>query len=112
MQHKPFGLYELDPASTILYCEVESAHHDIAPVTELVGRNFSEVTPFHNISELQRYFDSFRRGNEQAVSFVFYCDYGDEDLPVMVILARSQPRYSTANNQPAAALLVQIRQIH
>ncbi|MBA2645439.1 MAG: hypothetical protein H0U81_01445 [Pyrinomonadaceae bacterium] len=103
-QRKLFGLLELDAAGTVLYSVLDDSLD--GSLANVAGHNFySEVAPFINVEEFHQCLDTFNRGTEQALSFVFNCDYADGAVPVRVVLARIRER----KNGDTKSLLVHIR---
>jgi hypothetical protein len=106
---KLFGLLELDAAGTVLYSRLEGDNKLSSLAANVAGLNFfSEVAPFLNIEEFHQRLDIFNRGNEQANSFVFNCDYEDGAVPVRVLLARIRDRL---NDYRTKSLLVHIKRV-
>lgn len=106
-RRKLFGLLELDVAGTVLYSRLEGDDNLDGSAAAVAGHNFySEVAPFINVEEFHKCLDTFNRSTEQALSFVFNCDYADGAVPVRVLLARIRERTSGDHTK---SLLVHIK---
>ncbi len=105
---KLYGLFELDPAGTVLYARVEpdgTPRPGAAP--DYTGRNFyTEAAPFRNVAEFRGQIDAFNRGSQPAHSLSFTCDYEDGPLLVRVLLARIRER---SQADATKSILVHIR---
>jgi hypothetical protein len=104
-----FGLFELDPAGTVLYSRLEpdGAAGGVAP--DAAGLNFfDEVAPFENAEELRRRIAAFSKGEGQADSFHFTCQCDGGPQPVKVLLARIRER---SNGKKTKSILVHIRKV-
>jgi photoactive yellow protein len=109
INHKFFGLLELDEAGKVLYSRVEREGGAGSSPSDVTGRNFyTEVAPFRNVGEFQHRLDSFSRGSQQADSIHFTCDYEDGPLAVKILLARIRERSEHAVTK---SILVHIRKI-
>jgi hypothetical protein len=85
---KLFGLLELDPLGTVIFSKLEG-DEKLGAAMDVVGRNFfSEVATFLNVAEFRQRFETFDNNPEPSSSFMFSCDYGDDAVPVKVLLAR------------------------
>jgi hypothetical protein len=85
---KLLGLLELDQQGTVIFSRLQG-DPKLAGATDVVGRNFfSEVATFLNVAEFQKRFETFGNNREPSSSFMFNCDYGDDAVPVKVLLAR------------------------
>ena len=105
IQPKLFGLFELDPAGTVVYSRTEPG----GIVPDMAGRNFfEEAAPFGNAEELRRRIADFTRGEGQAENFHFTCQFEDGPLHVKVLLARIRER---SNGQGTKSVLVHIRKV-
>jgi hypothetical protein len=103
------GLFELDPAGTVLYSRMETDGRSSAAALDVAGHNFfDEVAPFENAEELRLRISSFTRGECQADNFQFTCRFNDDFLPVKVLLARIRER---TNGRRTKSILVHIRKI-
>ncbi|HEX8773669.1 MAG TPA: hypothetical protein VF735_08655 [Pyrinomonadaceae bacterium] len=108
-QQKLFGLFELDPAGTVLYSRMEPDGDAFGNMPDVAGHNFFEtVAPFENAEELRRRITSFTRGDGQADNFHFACRYENGPLLVKVLLARIRER---TNGQHTKSILVHIRKV-
>jgi len=82
------GLLELDPQGTVIFSRLHG-DEKLAGAADVVGRNFfSEVATFLNVAEFRQRFETFGNNREPSSSFMFNCDYGDDAVPVKVLLAR------------------------
>jgi photoactive yellow protein len=83
------GLFELDPAGTVLYYRAESDGELGRTSHDMVGRNFyNEVARFENVEEFRRFVTEFTRSATAADSFDFECRYDGSAHRVKVLLAR------------------------
>jgi hypothetical protein len=106
-QQKLFGLFELDPAGTVLYSRVEPDGHSSSTRTDVAGHNFfDEVAPFENVEEFRQHISDFTLSSGQADNFNFTCRMNDDSLPVRVLLARIRER---SNGARTKSILVHIR---
>lgn len=104
-----FGLFELDPAGTVLYSRPEPDGEADAVAPDAAGRNFfDEVAPFENAEELRRRIAAFSKGEGQADSFHFTCQCDGGPQPVKVLLARIRER---SNGRKMKSILVHIRKV-
>jgi CheY-like chemotaxis protein len=107
---KLYGLFELDPAGTVLYARVEpdgTPQPGAAP--DHTGRNFyTEVAPFRNVPEFKERLEAFSQGSQPAHSMGFTCDYEDGPLLVRVLLARIRER---SQADATKSVLVHIRRV-
>jgi methyl-accepting chemotaxis protein len=110
IDHKFFGLVELDAAGKVLYSRVEREGAVAgSPSPDMTGRNFyTEVAPFKNVGEFQHRLDSFSRSSQQADSIHFTCDYEDGPLAVKILLARIRER---SEREVTKSILVHIRKV-
>jgi photoactive yellow protein len=109
LDHKFFGLLELDAAGKVLYSRVERDGGAGSVSPDVTGRNFyTEVAPFKNVVEFQRRLDSFSRSSQQADSIHFTCDYEDGPLAVKILLARIRER---SERDVTKSILVHIRKL-
>ncbi|MFL6227185.1 MAG: hypothetical protein ACJ741_00235 [Pyrinomonadaceae bacterium] len=107
LQHKFYGLLELDPAGTVLYSRIERDGGASSPAHDVTGRNFyTEVAPFRNVGEFRQQLDSFNQSAQQADSIHFTCDYEDGPQTVKILLARIRER---AGHNETKSILVHIR---
>jgi hypothetical protein len=103
-QQQPFGLFELDPAGTVLYSRIEPDGDGARGATDVAGRDFfEEVAPFANVEELRRRVLDFTCGSGQADSFDFTCCLEKGEMPVRVLLARVRER--SGGNRTKSVLL-------
>jgi hypothetical protein len=108
-QQKLFGLYELDPAGTVLYSRLESDGPAGGKVPDMAGHNFfNEVAPFANAEELRRRISAFTNGKGEADNFHFTCQCTDGPQHVKVLLARIRER---SNGKQTKSILVHLRKI-
>jgi hypothetical protein len=108
-QQKLFGLFELDPAGTILYSRIEPDGDGFGIAPDVVGHNFFEtVAPFENAEELRRRIANFTNGDGQADNFHFSCRFGNGSLLLKVLLARICER---SNGKRTKSILVHIRKV-
>jgi hypothetical protein len=108
-EQKLFGLFELDPAGTVLYSRIETDGRASAGGPDVAGHNFfDEVAPFENAEELRQRISTFTRGEGQADNFQFTCQFNDDFLPVKVLVARIRER---TNGNHTKSILVHIRKI-
>jgi hypothetical protein len=108
-QQKLFGLFELDPAGTVLYSRMEPDGKGDGHMPDVAGHNFFEtVAPFENAEELRRRIASFTRGDIQADNFHFSCRYENGPLLVKVLLARIR---ESSNGKHTKSILVHIRKV-
>jgi hypothetical protein len=106
-EQKLFGLFELDPAGTVLYSRFEPDGQLSVPGPDVSGRNFyEEVAPFENVEEFRRRVSQFTAGTSPADNFYFDCRYAGQALPVRVLLARIRERTSGSRTK---SVLVHIR---
>jgi hypothetical protein len=106
-EHNLFGLYEIDPAGTVLYCRAEPEVNIKGEEARLAGCNFfDEVAAFDNASEFRHRIASFTRSFNAADNFNFTCQFDDGALPVRVLLARIHER---SNGDHKKSILVHIR---
>lgn len=106
-----FGLFEIDPAGTVLYSRVErDGGAPVAAGPDVAGRNFyDELAPFLNVEEFRRRVSAFTRGESPADNFNFDCRLdGGGTLPVRVLLARVRER---SGGDRTKSVLVHIRKI-
>jgi hypothetical protein len=102
-----FGLYEIDPAGTVLYCRAEPSVNPRGDAAKLTGCNFfDEVAAFDNASEFRHRIGTFARSYSQADNFYFTCRFDDGALAVKVLLARIHER---SNGDHTKSILVHIR---
>jgi hypothetical protein len=105
-----FGLFELDPAGTILYSRIEPTGGDTAnglSATDVTGRNFfDEVVSFENVEEFRRRVADFTRSGGHANNFNFNCQFDSEFEAVRVLLARIRER---AEGNHTKSILMHIR---
>ena len=102
-----FGLFELDPAGTILYSRAEEGGRSFAAGPEVSGRNyFEEVAPFANVEEFRRRVSQFALGQSPADSFHFDCLLDGRAEHVKVLLARVRERSDGARTK---SILIHIR---
>lgn len=108
-QQKLFGLFELDPAGTVLYSRMEPGGDVDGIVPNMDGHNFFEdVVPSEHAEELRRRISAFTDGDGQADSFHFTCQCDAVPLPVKVLLARIRER---SNGKQTKSILVHIRKV-
>jgi|SRR5829696_1941027 len=101
------GLFELDPAGTVLYYRTDGDGEPSGRSTEIVGHNFyDEVVPFENVEEFRRCVTDFTRAAMAAESFDFDCRYGGSAHRVKVLLARIP---ESVNRNHTKSILVHIR---
>jgi hypothetical protein len=106
-QQKLFGLFELDPAGTVLYSRAEPDGNPASTRPDVAGHNFfDEVAPFENVEEFRRHIADFTLSNGQADNFNFTCQMKNISLPVRVLLARIHER---SNGARTKSILVHIR---
>lgn len=106
-QQKLFGLFELDPAGTVLYSRIEPDGNSSDTGMSVAGHNFfDEVIPFENVEEFRERISHFTNGDVQVGNFNFVCQLNDESLPVRVLLARIRER---SNGEHTKSVLVHIR---
>ena len=106
-KQKLFGLFELDPAGTVLYSRIEPEVRSDGAPPDVSGRNFyEEVAPFENVEEFRLRVSQFASGASPADNFNFNCRYDDCALPVRVLLARVRERTSQSRTK---SVLVHIR---
>ena len=104
-----FGLFEIDPAGTVLYSRVEPDGEAGGKPPDVSGRDFfAEVAPFENAEELRQRIDGFTRSGGHADNFHFDCRFGGDSLAVKVLLARIRER---TNGDRTKSVLVHIRKI-
>ena len=104
-----FGLFELDPAGTVMYSKIESGGYSANGQTEFVGLNFfDEVAPFKNVEEFRRRFQYFARSSDAAEKFNFICQFDKHPLEVKVMLTQiSEMEFDAASK----LIIVDIRKI-
>jgi len=108
-QQKLFGLFELDPAGTVLYSRMEPEGDANGAASDVAGRNFyDEVAPFENAEELRRRILDFTDSGRQADNFHFACLCDGGPLTVKVLLARIRER---SNGSRTKSILVHIRKV-
>jgi hypothetical protein len=108
-QRKLFGLFELDPAGTVLYSRIEPDGEATSSAPNVAGHNFfNEVAPFENAEELRRRISVFANSDGQADNFNFTCQCDDGPLPVRVLLACIRER---SNGRNTKSILVHIRKV-
>jgi hypothetical protein len=108
-QQELFGLFELDPAGTVLYARIEPDGPAQGAVPDVAGHNFyNEVAPFANAEELRRRISAFADGQGQADNFHFTCQCADGPRLVKVLLARIRER---TNGKQTKSILVHLRKI-
>jgi hypothetical protein len=108
-QQRLFGLFELDPAGTVLYSRVEPDGDTDAAAPSIAGQDFfSEVASFANAEELRRRIGAFSNSEAQADNFHFTCLCDGGPLPVKVLLARVRER---SNGRHTKSVLVHIRKV-
>jgi hypothetical protein len=108
-QQQLFGLFELDPAGTVLYSRVEPDVDAGAAAPSIAGQDFfSEVASFSNAEELRRRIGAFTSSEAQADNFHFTCLCDGGPLPVKVLLARVRER---SNGRHTKSVLVHIRKV-
>lgn len=101
-----YGLFELDPAGTVLYSRKGLAVKD-GEWAERAGRNFyDDVIPFLNVEEFRKHVTDFTVGTKVADSFCFNCEYAGLSMPVKVLVARIRER---VNHENTKSVLVYIR---
>jgi hypothetical protein len=105
-----FGLFELDPAGTVLYSRVEpDVDAGAAAAASVAGHDFfNEVASFSNAEELRRRIGAFTSSEAQADNFHFTCLCEGGPLPVKVLLARIRER---SNGRHTKSVLVHIRKV-
>lgn len=108
-QQGPFGLFELDPAGTVLYSRIETDGDAEWTASDIDGRNFfEEVVAFENAEEIRRRINFFARGEGQADGFHFTCRCDGGPRPVKVLLARIRER---TDGKRTKSILVHIRKV-
>jgi|SRR5215213_548674 len=108
-QQKLFGLFEIDPAGTVLYSRMEPDGDGHGNMLDVAGHNFFEtVAPFENAEELRQRIARFTRSDGQADNFHFSCHYGNGPMLVKVLLARIRER---TNGTHTKSILVHIRKV-
>jgi hypothetical protein len=106
-QQQLFGLFELDPAGTVLYSRVEPEGDGAAP--SVAGQDFfNEVALFANAEELRRRISAFTNSEAQADNFHFTCLCDGGPLLVKVLLACIRER---SNGRHTKTVLVHIRKV-
>jgi hypothetical protein len=108
-QQQLFGLFELDTAGNVLYARMEPDGDGNGTAPGATGQNFFEtVAPPRNAEELRRRISDFARGDGQADSFHFTCDFGDGPLLLKVLLARIREQ---SNGGQTKSILLHIRKV-
>lgn len=108
-KQKLFGLFELDATGKVIYARVEPADGSGQLGPNVAGRNFyEEVAPFDNVAELRWQINLFAQSASPADHFNFNCRYGEQALPVRVLLARLSER---TNDERRTSILVHIRKV-
>lgn len=104
---KLFGLFELNPAGTVLYSRIEPDGSSSGAGPDVAGRNFfDEVVPFENVDEFRERITRFTSSDGQVGNFNFVCRLNDESLSVRVLLARIRER---TDGNHTKSVLVHIR---
>jgi len=102
-----FGLFELDPAGTVLYHRSDPVADQLTESAKLAGRNFyDDLAPFENTDEFRRCVTQFTSSAKFADSFNFDCWVDGNGQPVRVLLARIR---EAANPKNTKSILVHIR---
>lgn len=103
-----YGLFELDPAGTVLYSRMETeGEARAARGADISGLNFYEqVASFENVEEFRQRVTQFTRGTSPADNFTFDCLYEGRALSIKVLLARMLERLE---QNRAKSVLVHIR---
>lgn len=108
-QQKLFGLFELDPAGTVLYSRIEPDGGARVKAPDVAGHDFfNEVAPFENAEELRLRVRNFTDGDGQADNFHFTCRVEGGSLPVKVLLARVRER---SDGKSTKSILLHIRKV-
>jgi hypothetical protein len=108
-QQQLLGLFELDPAGTVLYSRVESDGDADSAMQSMAGHDFfNEVASFANAEELRRRISAFTNSEAQADNFHFTCLCDGGPLLVKVLLARIRER---SNGRRTKSVLLHIRKI-
>lgn len=103
-----FGLFEINASGTVLYSRAEPDGSANKFKMDVTGRNFFEETaPFENTAEFRYRIGNFTRSYHQAENFHFTCQFGNEVLPVKVLLARIREQ---SNGDHTESILVHIRE--
>jgi hypothetical protein len=108
-QQQLFGLFELDPAGTVLYSRVEPDGDADAAAPSAAGQDFfNEVASFANAEELRRRIGAFTNSEAQADNFHFTCLCDGGPLLVKVLLARIRER---SDGRHTKSVLLHIRKV-
>jgi hypothetical protein len=102
-----FGLFELDPAGTVLYYRIDQNGPPGRTLPDLAGQNFyDEVAPFENVQELRGCVTDFVRGSKVVDSFYFNGRYAGSTHSIRVLLARICEQVNRNNTK---SVLVHLR---
>jgi hypothetical protein len=108
-QQKLFGLFELDPAGTVLYSRVEPDKDSKTSAPNVEGHDFfNEIAPFQNAEELRLRIRDFTNSGVHADNFHFTCLCDDGPLLVKVLLARIRER---SDDKRTKSILMHIRKV-
>ena len=101
------GLFELDPAGTVLYYRIDPDGEPGGTSADMTGQNFyDEVARFENVDEFRRSVTDFTSGGKAADSFDFDCHYEGSAHRVKVLLARIRESVNPNNTK---SVLVHLR---
>ena len=103
------GLFELNPAGTVLYSRIDAPHSSLNLPTDLVGQNFfDEIGAYANIIELRRRFQNFAKGTDAVENFTFTYSSEQETVKARVMLTQINQRES---NRTEKLIILDIRKI-
>jgi len=84
------GLFELRNDGTILYSRFRQNNQLINTDDDFAGRNFfEEIAGFDNVKDLQKMFNDFVKSRQFTDNFIFACRYGEDIVPVKVMMVRA-----------------------
>lgn len=104
-----FGLFELDPAGTVMYSRIDPQTKYFRTSESLIGRNFfDEIAPSESGAEIQKRFRYFAKGSDPAEKFTFTCFSGQQPVEIKVMLTQiSQREY----HERGKLIIVDIRPV-
>src|ERR1051325_3366554 len=104
---EPFtGLFEPDPAGTVLYYSPETNGDERAPLPDIIGRNlYTDIPVAQSFQTIREHLNSFHLSREQTQSFVFPFQFEDHLLPMKIMLTRV---CNESKQDPRELILIQI----
>lgn len=84
----PFGLFELDPAGTVIRYSPASENAPTVEARDIWGRNFfAEVAPVEQVVGFRLRFYSFMASGQAVERFTTTFSHGEQNIKVQIMLA-------------------------